>query len=297
MRAPFVAALVLVAAGAGAVGWYLGRQDAPAPAPDPTSATAAAPAAAATPAAARPDPLDWRARIKYEDRLPAFIDPPEGQRAPTHDAFGLAVGAATLDDVKRWTTERGLICKDTSVRALMADYRDQKVAEMEKAKAAGGADGTSGASWLWRASKHERSPNVRFTCEKVRLSAIGDRTRPEESVGRLLLIFDSPDHPLRHVTIQRTYPDDAHAAARADFIAADEAMRARFGEPTITRAEPPAEGAEFPNVTPIRRDWHFADLHAKVSALRLKNGVTVYEEIGVPFPVRPDAPVKPAAAQ
>ena len=244
----------------------------------------------------RPDPRDWRARIKYEDRLPDFIDPEDGLRAPTNEAFGLRAGVTTLEEARRFTAGRGFICKDTSVRALMADYRDKKVAELEKAKAAGGADGLSGASMLWRASKHERSPNVRLTCEKIRLSTLGDRDRPEETIGRLLLIFDSPTLPLRHVTIQRLYADDAHAAARAAFIAADEAMRATFGEPTITRSEPPAEGEMFPNVTPIRRDWHFVDLHVKVSALRLKNGVTVYEEIGVPHPVRPDAPVWKADA-
>lgn len=321
MRASFIATVVIVGAGAGFGGWYLGQRDVPAPdtpATDAPAAPAAATPAADTPAAApeapkRPtttgdrlgalferaqrDPKEWRAHVELTDELPAFTDPPDGPRAPSNDAFGLTIGVTTFEAAQAFVRDRGLICADTSVRAMMANARDKKAAEIAKARAEGDADGMSGASWLWRSTKHERSPHVRLTCEKVRLAVLGDRERPEDTVGRLLLMFDSPDLPLRHVTIQRLYADDAHAAARQAFIDADAAMRAKYGEPHLTRRDPPAAGEMFESVTPVRRDWKFADLHAKVSALRLGSGVTIYEEIGVPGPIRPDAPARARAAK
>lgn len=318
MRASFVAALVVVGAGAGLGGWYLGQREAPTVEPSTAPAAPAAPAAepavpAAAPAAAeRPkttadrlgsiferaqrDPKDWRTHVHHEDTLPAFTDPPEGARAPSNDAFGLRVGETTFEQAEAFVRARGFICADTSVRALMEKARDKKAAEIAQARAEGDADGMSGASWLWRSTRHERNPHVRLTCEKVRLAVIGDRARPEDTVGRLLLMFDSAALPLRHVTIQRLYGDDAQAAARQAFIDAEAAMRARFGAPSQTRHAPPAAGEAFPNVTPIHREWNFADLQAKVSALRLANGVTLYEEIGVPLPVRADAAARGEAA-
>lgn len=235
-------------------------------------------------------PTEWRDRMAYEDVLPEFAEPGAGPRPPTYDAFGLRPGRDTLADVKRWIGDRSLACTDTSVRALMANYRDKKAAEIEQAKAEGHADGASGASWLNRQTKHEKNPQVRLTCERVRLSLIGDRDRSEEVIGRLLFVFDSADLPLRHITIQRRYPNDGHGPARAAFIESDAAMRALLGEPTISRNDPPPEGGEFTRMQSLRREWKFADFEAKVAALSLGSGITVWEEVGVPWPVRPDAP-------
>jgi len=75
-------------------------------------------------------------------------------------------------------------------------------------------------------------------------------------------------------------------------------MRAVFGEPGEVKHPAPAEGEAFVLIRSYRRMWRFADLEAKVSALRLKNGLTIYEEVGVPWPVRADAPVlAPTAAK
>lgn len=296
--AAVVALVTLAGAGAGLGGWYLGQRSGEA-------ASERAPGASPTAHRAPPttgerlgalieraqrDPTDWRSHVAHVDALPAFTEPPDGPRAPSSDAFGLVVGVTTLREAEAFVRDRGLICADTSVRAMMASARDEKAAQIAEARAHGAADGLSGASWLWRSTAHERSPHVRLTCPRVRLALLGDRARPQDTVGRLLLMFDSPDHPLRHVTIQRLYADDAHAAARRAFIDADAAMRATFGEPHIARRDPPAEGEVFAKVTPVRRDWTFADLRVKVSALRLDRGVTIYEEIGVPYPIRPDAP-------
>lgn len=321
MRASFIAALVIVGGGAGVGGWYLGQRapeptaapavDAPAvgaPADAPAADAPAPPAEAARPSTtadrlgalferAQRDPKDWRSHVEYTDVLPEYTEPADGPRAPSNDAFGLKIGVTTLEQAQAFVRERGLICADTSVRKMMETMRDNKAAEIAKARAEGDADGMSGASWLWRSTKHERSPHVRLTCEKVRLAVLGDRERPQDTVGRLLLMFDSPQLPLRHVTIQRLYGDDAHADARQAFIDADAAMRAKYGDPHLTRRDPPAEGEMFEKVSPVRRDWKFADLHAKVSALRLGSGVTVYEEIGVPPPIRPDAPARKQAAK
>ncbi len=278
------AAAVLIA-GAAVGGWYVGRHQAPEPPPAEDTPT---------PAAAAPaDPLDWRARFDYEDVLPEYIEPDDAPRAPVKSAFGFSPGQQSLAEVERWITQRKLICKDTSVRAMMADYRDKKVAEIRKAQAEGNADGASGASWLYRSTKHEKNPQVRLVCEKVRMSIIGDRERDDLGPGRLMFIFDSEDQPLRRIILQRRYADDAHAAARKTFTEAEAAMRAALGEPAVARGTLPAEGEEFVRNRSIRREWAFADIGAKVSALRLKNGVTIYEEFGVPSPVRPDAPTLP----
>lgn len=287
MRLGAVAALVAAAAG---IGWYIGQRSAE---PTPDSPALATAEAGEAPGGATPDkPLDWRARIEYEDKLPAFTEPAEGPRTPTAEAFGLRVGQTTLEAARQFVAQRGMTCKDTSARALMAAYRDKKVAELEEAKARGEADGTSGASWLWRATKHENNPGVRLACEKVRLSLIGDRPRPEETIGRLLLIFDSPKHPLRHITIQRSYPADTPEPARAALIASEAAMIERLGPPSVTRLPVPAEGQPFAKMASVRRLWTFGDLEAKVSAFRYDQSITVYEEIGVPWPVRADAPTR-----
>lgn len=284
MRTPHIIAVVILVAAAAVGGWFVGRSDAPSPTPGTTSAEATA-------ATSKKDPLDWRGRFDYEDRLPEFVEPADGPRAPGHAAFGLKIGESTMKDVETWVAQRQFVCSDTSVRALMARYRDKKVAEIKAAQAAGDADGASGASWLYRSSDKEKNPQVRLACENVRLDRIGDRDRLEGATGRLLFIFDSPTLPLRRVVVQRRLTGDDHGPLRQQFVAAEAALTALFGEPEVKQPLP-AEGEPFAMMRPYRRDWHFTDLEAKVSALRLQSGVTLFEEVGVPWPVRADAPAR-----
>ena len=240
-----------------------------------------------------PDPREWRNRVKYEDVLPDFTEPGPGPRGPQVSAFGLEVGRTTLAQARHWIADRALACKDTSPRALMANYRDEKANALVEAQAEGKVDGIAGASYLYKTSKHEKSPQVRLSCERVRFAVLGDRPRPEDQLGRVLLIFDSESLPLRHIALQSRVPAAEHARARQWFIEAEAAMGRALGEPTIRRGEVPAEGAELAPLLSLRREWKFADLEAKVSALRYGKDVTVYEEVGVPWPVRPTAPADP----
>ena len=226
-----------------------------------------------------PDPLQFR-------------DPPPGPRAPTARVMGVDLGATTYADAQALIQRRGLECKDTSVRALMDAKRQ---AELDKARERG-EDAVSSASWM-KKSKREANPQVRYTCPNVDSAALGDRPRPP-AVGRWLLVFDSAEHPLRHVSYQRTFDD--HARALADFEDAVAALTAAFGEPTSRQGELPrpdqAGVVLFPQARPIEVRWEYADLVARVSALSLsRRKITVSERIEVPHGVRPDAPARPVA--
>ncbi|MCA9541371.1 MAG: hypothetical protein KC620_20865, partial [Myxococcales bacterium] len=233
------------------------------------------------------------------DVLPEFTEPGDGPRGPATTLIGLAPARSTYAEVQAWIAKKGLSCKDTSPRALMADMRDKQVAKMREAEAKGDADGASGASWLYRVTEYDKQPGVRLACEDVALDKLGDRERPAHT-GRLLLIFDSKALPLRHIAVQRHYQATEQAAARADFLATEAALTAALGKPTEVRTEVPAEGAEFVMLKPVRRDWKFADLQGKVSILRLNHGLSLFEEVGVPWPVRvgaaPTAVPAPAEA-
>ncbi|MCA9635182.1 MAG: SDR family oxidoreductase, partial [Myxococcales bacterium] len=100
----------------------------------------------------------------------------------------------------------------TSIRAMMAAKREAEA----KKRAEGGEDAVSSASWMKKKSKREENPQVRFACPTVKAEQVGDRLRPP-SQGRLLFVFDSDEHPLRHASYQRSHR--SHAAALADFEA------------------------------------------------------------------------------
>ena len=226
--------------------------------------------------------LSQRARRHAEPEvvLPAFSEPPAGPRAPRSEGLGARVGRSTLADVEAAVKARGIACKDTSARALMKEMRAQKAKE--------GVDATSSAS-AKKTSPMERNPQVRLSCEETEASKLGDRARPA-GVGRLLYVFDSPSHPLRHVSYRRVHAD--HAAARADLLDAIAAMKSAYGEPAATSGALPPEGGEFGKYEPYKVEWIWTDVRVTVSALSYgERGVDVYEAVEVPWPVRSDAPV------
>src|SRR5690606_15838086 len=129
---------------------------------------------------------------------------------------------------------------------------------------------------------------------------LGDRPRPP-SEGRLLFVFDSADHPLRHISYQRTSKDAA--AGLADYRDALAYYTAVYGPPTRTPTRelpaPDEHGVvELPPATNFETAWDFSDLLVKVSILRYDSLISVGERVEVPPGIRPDAPRlgKPAPA-
>ncbi|MDC0669473.1 hypothetical protein POL58_17085, partial [Nannocystis sp. ncelm1] len=163
-----------------------------------------------------------------------------------------------------------------------------------------GEDAVTSASLLDRKSKREANPQVRYSCPKTRSEQLTDRPRPP-SEGRLLFVFDSAEHPLRHVSYQRTSKDPAPALA--DYQDAVAFYTGVYGPPTRTPSRelpaPDADGAvEIPVATNFETEWAFSDLLVKVSLLRYASLITVGERVEVPPGIRPDAPRlgKPAPA-
>ena len=146
--------------------------------------------------------------------IPRFKDPPPGPRAPGSDAFGARVGASSLQDVQQLVQRMGIDCPDTSARALLGRARAARVAAAEDRKRRGlPPDAVSGASGN-RRSPMERNPQVRLSCEDLPASALTDRPRAP-SIGRLLFVFDSPEHPVRHISYQRTHARRGRGPGRA----------------------------------------------------------------------------------
>lgn len=222
-----------------------------------------------------------RASAAIEDVLPDFKELPPGPRAPKSSGFGVAVGKTRLEDVEEAIARRSLSCNDTSARALMKAAREHRAVK----KAADDVDATSSASSK-KTSPMEKNPQVRLSCEGTAASAIGDRARPE-AIGRLLYIFDSNKHPLRHVSYRRVHKDAA--AARNDALDALAAMTTAYGPPSTVSGALPAEGAPFERYAPYKAEWVWTDVKATVSALSFgERGVDVYEAIEVPWPIRSD---------
>src|SRR5262245_21185617 len=100
-----------------------------------------------------------------EPVLPAFTEPGGGPHAPSSEGFGVAVGRMTVTEAEGRLKALGLDCKHTSIRALLREMREKKLAEIEEKKARGeDVDAVSGAS-LTRPSPRERNPQVRLSCE------------------------------------------------------------------------------------------------------------------------------------
>lgn len=216
-----------------------------------------------------------------------FRDPDPGPRAPVTRVFAAELGLATFPEIEALTTRLGLKCSDTSIRAMM----ESKRAAERKKMAERGEDAVSSASWMKKKSKREANPQIRFSCPKVQAEEIQDRPR-KPSAGRLLFVFDSADHPLRHVSYQRSHVD--HEAAFADLEDSIAAMKALFGEPTGTRGElPQREGGaiRFEANRQYEVRWEYSDLLVKVTAIQFgPNKVTIGERVEVPHGIRPDAP-------
>jgi hypothetical protein len=213
-----------------------------------------------------------------EDVLPAFIDPPAGPRAPARHGFGVPVGKTSLGEIEAFIAKHQLACRDTSARALIREAREKKQ-RVEDVDANTSASGK-------KTSPMEKNPQVRLSCEGTAASKIGDRARTE-GTGRLLFVFDSPKHDLRHVSFRRVFTD--HASARKDLVETIDAVKAVYGEPTAISGTLPAEGTEFAKLEPYKLEWVWTDLKISVSGLSYgERGVDVYEAFEVPWPVRVD---------
>lgn len=238
--------------------------------------------------------FDWFRRKEPEWSF-AFKDPPPGKRAPVTAAFLAELGLSRVPDAHAIGERLAIKCGDTSVRAMMDDRRKAERKRIEEARARG-EDAVTAASWLDRRSKREANPQVRYSCPQVESAQLPDRPRPP-SKGRLLYVFDSEAHPLRHASYQRTHKDQA--AAVADLQDAVAYYTKVYGEPTKrpTR-ELPGPGGELPTAFNFETTWEFSDLAVKVGLLRYGDLITVGERVEVPHGIRPDAPRdgKPAPA-
>jgi hypothetical protein len=242
--------------------------------------------AAATPA--KPPPGEWTFDFK---------DPPAGPRAPTYAAFNVTVGTTKFSEIGPLVERLGLDCGDTSIRAMMDRRREKELARIDAAKARG-EDAVTAASWIDRRSKREANPQVRYSCPKITADKLGDRTRAP-STGRLLYVFDSVDHPVRHASYQRTHQN--HAEALADFNETLAALTTIYGPPTRPMKSelprPAADGTvEFPSAVSFEATWEYGDLLVRANILRYGKLVTVGERVEVPHGLRPDAPQVNAAA-
>ncbi|MCY1057812.1 hypothetical protein [Nannocystis sp. SCPEA4] len=265
-----------------------------------TEPTPGAPAPAAGPAPGAPGggfaglfgpkEQEWRFEFK---------EPKPGPRAPVTAAMHSEVGLHRVADVEALAARLDLGCSDTSIRATMEGRRKAERKRIEEARARG-EDAVTSASLLDRKSKREANPQVRYSCPKTRSEQLTDRPRPP-SEGRLLFVFDSAEHPLRHVSYQRTSKDPAPALA--DYQDAVAFYTGVYGPPSRTPSRelpaPDADGAvEIPVATNFETEWAFSDLLVKVSLLRYASLITVGERVEVPPGIRPDAPRlgKPAPA-
>lgn len=227
--------------------------------------------------------------MKLVDELPAFSDPATGVRAPVARGLGFEVGSLDVSALKATLSNQHLDCPDSSIRALMEQARQAKRQEIEAAKAKG-VDTVAGASMLYRRSPKERNPQVRLSCNDVAASHLKDRVRAA-SQGRLLFVFDSPKHPLRHVSYARSFRSIDDTLALQEFEAATTAMTALYGLPEDKPKEAP--GLPLPLYKSYTYAWKFVDLHVSVKLMNMGDGrLHLDETVEVPWPVRADAPAR-----
>ncbi len=226
--------------------------------------------------------------MKLVDELPTFTDPAPGARAPQARAFGFEIGSDRLNDVTAVIGKLGLQCPDTSIRALMDKARAVKKQEIAAAEASGaGVDSVAGASMIYRRSPKERNPQVRLSCDSVKSNRLVDRVRAD-STGRLLFVFDSAEHPLRHVSYTRSFRGIDDTLAVSEFMASKKALTDVFG---------PWVGIDEEIELPMPRyksyavTWKFSDLQATVRLMNMGDGrLSLDETIEVPWPVRAGEP-------
>jgi hypothetical protein len=219
-----------------------------------------------------------------------FSEPPAGPRAPRSEAFGARVGQSSLKDVQQLLGRMQVECPDTSPRAMIARSRAARLRAQEERKRKGlPPDAVSAASSGNRRSLMERNPQIRISCEGLPTSRLSDRPRAP-SEGRLLLVFDSAEHPLRHISYQRTVADPA--VARVELDSAVTAYQHHYGPP---HRQPKLDPTGLPWLAPVEYEWTFSDLTVRLSALNFggQRGTMLTELIEVPLPIRPSAPGDP----
>jgi hypothetical protein len=180
---------------------------------------------------------------------------------------------------------------------MMQQYREAKRVKVERAKREGkGLDAVTGASSLWHKTKREKNPQLRLSYENTPAATLSD-TQRTPSKGRLLLVFDSPDHSLRHVSYQRTMSDSA-AVAR-DLLARAASLGRSFapgGAPSrdwpklqrlVAAVDAGGPPPPLPLLTPFTMEWRFPAGKVRSSAIRYEGrGTVVSETIEVPWPIR-----------
>lgn len=220
-----------------------------------------------------------------------FVDPTPGPVPPATRFLTVELGKDRIETVRARVSSLGLECADTSIRAQMAAKRQAERKRIDEAEARG-EDGVTAASWLGRKSSREQNPQVRFACQNVDAQKLPDRTRLP-SRGRVLYIFDSEEHPVRHASYQRRHRDQTRALD--DLEETLDGLQNLYGPPSSTRGELPQRGPDgavaFANLRPYEALWTFSGLQVKVHALLYGRTVTISERVEVPHGVRPDAPV------
>ncbi len=225
-----------------------------------------------------------------ETELPAFVEPDATlPRAPTSLGFGIVIGATDVEQLDRRLGELGVVCDDTGVRAIVQKMRENKATELA---ASTDPDAVTGASIMWRRSKKEKNPQIRLSCQVESIEAL-DPTRKPSPKGRVLFVFDSPEHPLRHASMRRNHP--GRASAVRDLQAAVEIYRAQYGEPTEIRGViPEFEEELLDRLQPIAVQWRYRDLLVEVTLHDFGKSISVDERVEVPWPVEADAPARTA---
>ena len=230
----------------------------------------------------------WSKRTRelppLETVLPAFEQPDlRLARAPSTTALGVAVGVVTLEGLLSELEQRALDCDDTGIRASVERLREHKREQLARAD---DPDAVSGASILHRRSKKERNPQIRLACSVDSLARI-EASRAGVA-GRALFVFDSPEYPLRHASLRRSYQSgEAAALDLRDTLARFQAI---YGEPSSQRGTIPLAGDAPARLEPIRLQWRYADLLVEVSATQFGKLISVDERVEVPWPIRADAP-------
>lgn len=231
------------------------------------------------------------------DVLPTFSPIPDGPRAPSLKSIpigGLEVGRSTLAEVQQRTAQLGFECRDTSMRGLMEQGRQEVQAKMREAEERGDdPDTVSGASRAYYHSKKERNPQVQWACDEVDLAALDPVYAAPGPVAAgehhaVVFIFDSAEHPLRSVMTSRKFQSQKATLAARDrslerFTAALGPVHTTLGSPVV---DDPTKKI-FPRRQIFRHDWQWADRAALVSVMNLgpKKGIDLREVVEVPWPI------------
>jgi hypothetical protein len=224
---------------------------------------------------------------RTRDVLPEFSPVPPGPRAPSVTLLGVEPGKTRFADVQALTTSLGYACRDTSMRGLMKQGREDVQKKMAEAKAAGeDPDTVSGASRAYYYSKKERNPQVQWSCEDVDVSRVPGAGYDAEPRTTLSFVFDSEELPLRYVMVSRKFTSQSAA------VAARDASLARFaflGAPTTSVGAPNLDPSQkaFERLHPVSTEWAFADRRVTVSVMNFgpQKGIDVREIVEIPWPV------------